>query len=306
VNVLNPLSRRSAALASILGVVAGCALSGCQGEVERGPRANLATAETVRTALLSGGAGGEAGKAAGPVGTGWGTIKGQFVFTENPPVMPPYDVTKEQNICTVDGKAPTQQTLVVDGATKGIKNVAVYLRDASRVHESAQPKTDAVLFDQQHCLFLTHMLGATVGQTLDIKNSDHTGHNTNILGSGFNQLIPEGATIPYKIQKEFPTPLEVRCTIHPWMISHLLTRKNGYYAVTNDKGEFEIANLPAGEPLEFQVWHERGAAAGKGLVGATPDAPDLKWSNRGRVVFTLKPDEVKEIKVVVPPSAFSS
>ena len=32
----------------------------------------------------------------------------------------------------------------------------------------------------------------------------------------------------------------------------------------------------------------------------TPDAPDVKWSNRGRVAVTLQPDEVKEIKVVVP------
>ena len=75
-------------------------------------------------------------------------------------------------------------------------------------------------------------------------------------------------------------------------------------AQTDDQGRFEIANVPAGEPLEFQVWHESGGAASNGLVGETPDAPDLKWTNRGRVSVTLQPDEVKEIKVIVPSSAF--
>jgi hypothetical protein len=84
----------------------------------------------------------------------------------------------------------------------------------------------------------------------------------------------------------------------------MLMRKNAYYAVTDDQGRFEIANVPAGEPLEFQVWHESGDAASNGLVGETPDAPDLKWTNRGRVSLTLQPDEVKEIKVIVPPDAF--
>ena len=95
------------------------------------------------------------------------------------------------------------------------------------------------------------------------------------------------------------------CSIHPWMTAYMLPRKNSYFAVTDADGKFEIANVPAGEPLEFQVWHESGAAPGSGLVGTTPEAPDVKWSNRGRVTVTLQPDEVKEIKVVVPAKAFS-
>jgi hypothetical protein len=88
------------------------------------------------------------------------------------------------------------------------------------------------------------------------------------------------------------------------MTAYMLPRSNGYFAVSDADGKFEIANVPAGEPLEFQVWHESGAAPGNGLVGTTPDAPEVKWSNRGRIALTLKPDDVKELKVVVPAKAF--
>jgi hypothetical protein len=270
-----------------------------------GPVASSDASKAIREALLAGSE--KAGDAeAGPVGTGWATIRGQFVYGgDNVPQMPPYNVNKEPNICTEGGKAPPQEMLIVDPSSKGVKNVIVYLRNASRVNDSAKAKSQPIVFDQKVCVFLTHVLSATVGETLDIRNSDPTGHNTNISGTGFNRLIPEGASVPLPVQKELAVPAQVTCSIHPWMTAYFLPRKNGYHAVTDAEGRFEIANVPAGEPLEFQVWHESGAASGKGLVGTTPEAPDLKWSNRGRVTMTLKPDEVKEIKVVVPANAFS-
>jgi plastocyanin len=290
-------------------LIAPCSLAalvfaGCSGDFDRGPKANMTTADTYRTALIAAGSGEGDAEAAESTGTGWATIKGQFVYDGEPPERKPYGVDKEHNICSINGQIPLQETLVVDQPSKGIKNVAVYLRDASRVHDSAKPKSEPVVFDQEHCVFKTHLLGATVGETIQLKNSDNTGHNTNLIGTGFNPSIPGGGSINYKVQKETAVPIKVACSIHPWMAAHMLMRKNAYYAVTDDQGRFEIANVPAGEPLEFQVWHESGDAQSSGLVGETPDAPDLKWTNRGRVTVTLQPDEVKEIKVIVPPSAF--
>jgi hypothetical protein len=290
---------RAAAFFALMAVV----FVGCTSEYDRGPTASLATAEDYRKALATADEGAESSEAES-TGTGWGTIRGTFVYDGTPPDRKPYNVTAEHNICSVDGQSPPEELLVVDPSSKGIKNVAIFLRDASRVHDSAKSKAEPVVFDQQHCVFLTHMLGATVGQKIEIKNSDPTGHNTNILGAGFNQLIPQGGMVPYTVQKETGVPLTVKCSIHPWMVAHMMFRKNNYYAVTNDQGQFEIANVPAGEPLEFQVWHESGAAASNGLVGTTPDNADAKWTNRGRVTVTLQPDEVKEINIIVPPNAF--
>jgi hypothetical protein len=150
------------------------------------------------------------------------------------------------------------------------------------------------------------VLGVTVGQTLNLINSDPVGHNTNIDGrvNKFNQTIPAGASIPYPVQKEEATPAKVVCSIHPWMIAYILPRENGYFAVTGDDGSFEIANLPAGEELELQVWHESAAGSGNGLVLNAPEAKQLKWSNKGRFKVTLEEGSTQEFELVVPPTAF--
>jgi plastocyanin len=285
--------------------VAALVITGCGVRVDRGPVANTKVADEIR-ATFGVAAEGAAGGAAASTGTGWATLKGRFVFDGTAPTMAPYAVTKDQATCAPGGKTPLQETLLVDSGTGGIKNVAVYLRDASRVHESAQPKSDAYLYDQKVCVFLTHVCAVTVGQTLDIKNSDPVGHNTNIAGkkNTFNQTIPAGATIAYKVQKEEATPAPVNCSIHPWMVAYLLPRENGYFAVTKEDGTFEIANLPAGEKLDIQVWHESAAGPGGALVVTSPEAKTLGWTNKGRLSITLEPDEVKEVEIKVPVSAF--
>jgi plastocyanin len=288
-----------------MAVCMAAALAGCNQHADLGPVANIQSAEAIRKVLAAGSTGGEEGAEAVSTGTGWATLRGQFVYDGTPPQRAPYGVSKEHNICAPGGQAPLQEKLVVDDATRGIRNVAIFLREAPRVHDSAQPKTESVVFDQKACVFLTHVMPISVGQPIQIKNSDPTGHNTKIEGRAntFNQTIPAGGAIPFTPQREETAPAPVSCSIHPWMSAYLLPRKNGYVAVTDAEGKFEIANLPADEPIEFQVWHESGAAPGQGLVGATPDA-DVKWSNRGRVTVTLPANEVKEIKVVVPPGAF--
>jgi hypothetical protein len=277
---------------------------GCNTRSDFGPVANARAAAAIRTVLTSSAEGAGEAVTAEATGTGWATLKGRFVYVGDPPQMPPYNVTKEPEICTHNGKAPLQELLVVDSATQGIKDVVVFLRTASRVHESAQP-TGEVPFDQKTCVFLTHVLPVTLGQTVLIKNSDPTGHNTKIAGKNtFNQTIAAGAAIPFKPQKEEALPATVTCSIHPWMSAFMLPRKNAYHAVTAPDGTFEIVNLPAGEELEMQVWHESSASRA-GLVLTSPEAKELKWNNKGRFTISLTENETRDLgEIKVPANAF--
>lgn len=301
-NAMFDITQRRGVVAAELMILAAVA-AGCQRPAELGEVANLEKALSIREALLGEG-GGEEGAAAEPVGTGWATLKGRFTFEGEPPAMPPYDVNKDHDTCAPGGNAPPQEWLVVDAATKGIANIAIYPRGVSRVHESAEPGQEPIDFDQKVCVFLSHVAGITVGQPVAIKNSDPAGHNTKIDGTGFNQIIPAGGVVPWVAQRETAMPVGVHCSIHPWMISYMAIRANGYHAVTAADGSFEIANLPAGEELEIQIWHESATGSQGALVITSDAAKELKWSNKGRIKIKLEENEVREINIAAPASAF--
>jgi hypothetical protein len=249
---------------------------------------------------------GSGGGAEVATGTGWATLKGSFKLAEGVTPRPrkPLIVNKDTAVCAPGGKSVLDEVMLVDSATRGIANIAVFVRRASRVHESAQAGDQEVLFDQKACIFLSHVFPLQVGQTMSIKNSDPVGHNTNIVaqkGVGFNQTIPAEQALTYSPTAEENMPISVNCSIHPWMQAYLLPRKNGYFAVSKPDGSFEIADLPAGEELEFQVWHENAAGPG-GALGL--ERKDVKWTKKGRFRVTLKEDEERVLDVVVPGSAF--
>src|SRR5258706_13727968 len=96
-----------------IAMVAAAMLAGCNQRVDLGPIPN-AGAEAIRTAFASKQAAGGEKAAAKPTGTGWATLRGQFVFDGTPPEAQPHGVTKEAEVCAPGGKAPMQATLSVD------------------------------------------------------------------------------------------------------------------------------------------------------------------------------------------------
>ncbi|MFM8734472.1 MAG: hypothetical protein ACKOC8_04675 [Pirellulales bacterium] len=270
---------------------------GCGTQRVAAPVADSRAAAEIRAGLVSASSagGGEAGTAV--AGSGWATLKGRFVFAGDPGQPKPLAVDKDTEVCGKSSKL-FDRSLRVDASSKGLADVVVFVRKSSRVKDPV-PETQ-IVFDQKNCEFLTRVFVARVGQPVDVRNSDPVGHNTNIEGTSFNQLIPAGQGTTYRPDTEMGTPKAVTCNIHPWMKAYVIFRKDGYVAVSAVDGSFQIPDLPAGEPLEFQVWHARATGPG-GAVGL--DRPDLKWSPKGRFVTTLQADEVKDLGVLEVPSA---
>lgn len=296
-----------AQLRLFVAVAAATCLVGCGRSASFTKTPEVAKVSLIRDALVGPG-GADAGDAAASTSTGWGTLKGRLTYAGDPPQMPPMSeaLKKDPATCAPGGKPPQQQFLLVDSGSKGIANIVLFARKVSRVHESAGPKTEPFVFNQKNCIFRSHVFAVTVGQPLDIKNSDDVSHNTNISGqNGFNQMIGVGESTETTPKKEESAPVEVGCNVHPWMRAYMLPRKNGYFAVTAADGSFEIPNLPAGEKLEIQVWHERAAGGKSNLFIDTPEAKALKWSDKGRFILQLESDETKDIQLAVPESAFS-
>jgi hypothetical protein len=282
------------------------ALTGCgRNAAVAGPRADAAVAEKIRETLSAGAPEAATGGEAESTGTGWATLRGNFKFDGTAPKPGQLKVDKDTEVCG-KGKGILDNSLLV-ASDGGIANIVLYAR-AKRVHESAQPLEKkgegAQLFDQKQCMFLTHVTAFQLGTRLDIKNSDPVGHNTKIdptKGTPFNQNLPTNQVVGYMATSEEAVPAAVSCSIHPWMRAYILPRKDKYFAVTKDDGSFEIPNLPAGEEVEIQVWHERGAGPA-GALGL--DRKDLKWTPKGRFKVKLEADQPLDLALQVPASAF--
>ncbi|MFM7243387.1 MAG: hypothetical protein ACKO40_04320 [Planctomycetaceae bacterium] len=226
------------------------------------------------------------------------TLKGRFTFAGDPGQPKALVADKDTEVCGKTSKL-FDRSLRVDASTKGLADVVVFVRKASRVKEAASAEAPAALFDQKNCEFLSPVFVGRVGRPVDIHNSDPVGHNTNIDGTSFNQLIPAGQGTAYTPDSEMGAPKAVTCNIHPWMKAYMLVRKDGYAAVSSADGSFTIPDLPAGESLEFQVWHSRATGSGGGVV---LDRSDLKWNPRGRFTITLQADEVKDLGTIEVPA----
>lgn len=278
-------------------LVVAAVCQGCGPQRVAAPVADSAAALALRGTLATASTAAAGGDQAAASGTGWATLKGRFVFAGAAGQPKALVVDKDTEVCGKSSKL-FDRSLIVDPSSKGLANVVVFVRKSSRVKNPVPEQP--LVFDQKNCEFLSPVLAARVGQPVDVRNSDPVGHNTNIAGSSFNQLIPAGQGTVYKPDGETGVPAMVTCNIHPWMKAYVVFRKDGYVAVTSADGSFAIPDLPAGEPLEFQVWHER-ATGGNGAVAL--ERPDLKWSPKGRFQVTLQPDETKDLGTLEVPAA---
>jgi hypothetical protein len=289
------------------------AVVGCARPLPPPQRANSDTVKVLQVAF-----GGSAAESSGPGAaaaaepTGWATIKGTFKLSGNPPELQPLNADKDQAICAPGGKPVPNESLVVDSASHGIKDIVIYLATPTKFpvgdpkweHPAYASTREAMPdFDQKNCVFLSHMMGMRSSQKLRVLNSDPVGHNTNISGGGRakpdNISVAANSYTTYVPGGESPEPFSVICNIHNWMSARLIVRDSPYFAVTKPDGSFEIANVPAGVPLEFRVWQERA----KFLQKVNVNGKDETWS-KGRLKLTLANDEQKALDVVVDASAF--
>ncbi|MGD9646834.1 MAG: hypothetical protein AB7U73_14055 [Pirellulales bacterium] len=266
-------SCRSVALVAALALLAAV-VTGCGSRSYEQPLAQADVVDAVRKSLASGAAEaeGSSGSAATatPTGTGWGSLTGTFLF-EGP--LPPVKLLptggKDAPTCNPDGIP--DESLVVDPQTKGIKNLLVFVRKVSRINPAmTEAASQPAVFDQKNCMFLSHVLPVEVKQTVILRNSEETvGHNTQIsppADTAVNPLLPPGGSQDYAFGRPQNVPVPATCSIHPWMKAYIIPRDNPYFAVTDAAGKFTIPNIPDGEELEIQLWHESAAGARGALV----------------------------------------
>lgn len=270
----------SLAAASVL-VVVGC---GKEDSISAlGGGAHSPVAVTIIPKAGEGGGAGAGGAAAAVAG--YGHIKGKVTLSGAAPTLAALVSASQvkpddKNVCVVD-RIPNEQ-LIVNG--DAVKNVFVYLSKAPKGTKLPETTPAEVTMDHKYCTFIPHAMVVMTGQPIRILNDDAIAHNVHTkptrsgeFNSGIGATNRTGVTTTYKNAER--TPAKVICDYHTWMSAWHLPLDHPYGAVTNENGEFEIRDLPAGKH-KFTIWHEGNVIAEKDVtVEVDQTAPlDLTFS----------------------------
>lgn len=187
---------------------------------------------------------------------------------------------------------PALMERYIFGENDTLQNVFVYVSKGLDGKSFSTP-TEKSIIDQRGCVYIPHVSGVMVDQTIEIHNSDMTLHNVKMTSDNndtFNQGMVQGVALT----KTLSSPemgVRFKCDVHPWMSAYVHVLSHPFFAVTQADGTFTIKGLPPGD-YELSVWHEFDKFA--------PVEKTIKVSvaegETKEVTFTYKPPKKKKKK----------
>ena len=146
------------------------------------------------------------------------------------------------------GRRVIQEVVSVD-QQGNLANAFVWLEGTFR--QTPIPQRPVVI-DQRGCIYAPRVVGARVGQVLEVRNDDtvaHNVHGASKTGNDFNITTQaRGAPFTFRLKRE-EFMLRVICDLHKWMVTYVGVVPNPYFAVSGPGGEFEIDKVP---PVEVR------------------------------------------------------
>ena len=182
--------------------------------------------------------------------SGGGSISGVVKLSGPAPEAKPPDINKDQEIC---GKSRPSEAFV-EGPGHSLKNAVVRL---TNVTKGKKLETATVTLDQKGCGFHPHIAVVAVGGKLDIRNSDpitHNVHTFSIENDPVNKAQPKSLPVVTTSFTAAET-IKTQCDIHKWMNAWIVATDHPYVAVTDDKGQFKLTDVPPGS-YKIEIWHE--------------------------------------------------
>ncbi len=215
---------------------------------------------------------------------GGGSIAGRVKLLGDRSPLPPQPVFKNADTC---GKTVPDERLVVSG-DGGLRDVVVSLEGITKGKRIARDQP--VHMDNKKCAFVPHVLSASVGQQLEIHNSDPFVHDAHALLGGhdtlFNVGLPAGKTVHKPMA--YPGLILINCDVrHTWMHAYLFVADHPYHAVTDSTGSFRISDVPPGT-YTLKLWQE--------LLGTREQSVTVKPGETTTVEIDLSSQAAEEPK----------
>jgi len=210
-----------------------------------------------------------------------GKIRGRILLKGTPPPESVIAAVKADANCGKVSVGTARTRFYVVGADGGLRYALVRIVKAPA---GAGKSAGTLLIDQVGCLYEPYVSAVLVGETFKVKNSDPIMHNVNAtpkVNKGFNFAQAAKDQVNEKMFEKPELGVRFTCNVHPWMVAYLNVLENPFFAVSDDKGSFELPEgLPPGK-YELEVNHlkagivkqEIEVAAGKGAEVVVELAP---------------------------------
>ena len=224
-----------------------------------------------------------------------GTMTGHVRLTGPAPANPALRMGADPRCSRATRGQRLTQELVLRSADGGLANAFVHLEGS---FPAASPPSQPVTIDQRGCVFSPRVVGARVGQTLQLTNNDDTAHNLHSLsskGNGFNTSQPvKGMKYTFQLKAD-DVMMRIKCDIHSWMVSYVGVTRHPYFAVSAVDGAFRIASVPPGRHT-VRVWHEQYGFLSRTVDVKAGGAVTVNFSYTGKE----KPSSAGVREFVVP------
>ena len=185
------------------------------------------------------------------------SITGKATFTGVKPKLMQISMDAVPN-CARQHEKPLLAEDSIISANGALANVFVYVK--SGLPAGTWPvHSSPVALDQKGCVYTPHVLGVTIGQNLEITNSDPTNHNVHPMprvNREWNESQPPQSDKKLKTFDKQEIGILFKCNVHPWMRAYVSVLPHSFFAVTAGDGTFTIKGLPPGE-YTLEAWHEK-------------------------------------------------
>jgi len=212
-----------------------------------------------------------------------GNVTGKVNFKGTAPALPKIKMNADPRCVRIHGGKEVVSDQIVVNSNNTLRWVFVYVKKGLEGKKFDVPKTPAKL-DQRGCVYDPHVFGVMAGQQIEIVNSDPTLHNVHALPKNSAQFNIAQPKPGMKTVQAFTKPeimVKIKCEVHTWMASYVGVLDHPFFAVTDERGNFEIKGLPAGE-YELEAWHEKyGTQSMKVSVGAS-DTKTVDFTFEGK------------------------
>jgi hypothetical protein len=182
-------------------------------------------------------------------------VFGNINFEGTPPKVIPVQ-TGGSAYCVRNGHGIVDEEVLVTSDNK-LRNVIVYVRTGQEGHIYKAP-SEAIVLDQQKCVYVPHVLTAMTNQQLLVRNSDPTFHNVHgnsEVNPAFNFAQTEKGAEKILTFMKSEAHFHVGCDLHRWMGAYIGVFDHPFHTTSGTTGSYEL-RLPQGK-YEIVAWHEK-------------------------------------------------